>query len=74
MVLNDAGVQNQLSIVADRWKIASAAREPVLFNGPFGMIMPWVSATTSRYLFDGSFVKIRNINLAYSLPAKIYTG
>ncbi|MFC5411133.1 SusC/RagA family TonB-linked outer membrane protein [Larkinella bovis] len=68
IIQNGAGVQNQLSLVADRWKseadpgegkISRAIRNDYAFG--FG-------AGTTKNLFDGSFVRIRNVNLAYSLP------
>lgn len=65
VVLNDAGVQNQLKIVSDRWKSLSnpgngIVQRAIRNDYAFGI------SNTSRYLFDGSFVKIRNINLAYA--------
>ena len=65
VVLNDAGVQNQLVMVADRWKSLSnpgngIVQRAIRNDYAFGI------SNTSRYLFDGSFVKIRNINLSYN--------
>lgn len=65
VVLNDAGVQNQLAIVADRWKSTSypgngIVQRAIRNDYAFGI------SNTSRYLFDGSFIKVRNINLSYS--------
>lgn len=69
-ILNDAGVHNQLAIVANRWK---SATDPG--NGQIPMAVrsdyAYTLSSTSRYLFDGSFVKIRDINLSYLLPQKI---
>ena len=67
VVLNAAGVQNQLAFVANRWKSLTDPGEGVVQRAvrndyAFGI------SNTSRYLFDGSFVKIRNINLAYTFP------
>ncbi len=67
VVLNAAGVQNQLAFVANRWKSLTEPGEGVVQRAirndyAFGI------SNTSRYLFDGSFVKIRNINLAYTFP------
>ena len=69
-MLNDAGVQNQLSFVADRWKSPTSPGNGIVQRAirndyAFGI------SNTSRYLFDGSFVKIRNINLAYSFGKNI---
>jgi hypothetical protein len=68
VVLNDAGVQNQLKMVADRWKSPASPGNGVVQRAirndyAFGI------SNTSRYLFDGSFVKVRNINLAYSFTS-----
>lgn len=65
VVLNAAGVQNQLAFVANRWKSLTDPGDGVVQRAirndyAFGI------SNTSRYLFDGSFVKIRNINLAYT--------
>lgn len=69
--LNGAGVQNQLAIMADRWrsssepgngKISRAIRSDYAFG---------ISAGTTKCLFDGSYVRIRNVNLAYSFPKTI---
>ena len=70
VVLNDAGVQNQLKMVADRWKSPQDPGKGVVQRAirndyAFGI------SYNSRYLFDGSFVKIRNINLSYNLPSSI---
>ncbi|HEX7757704.1 MAG TPA: SusC/RagA family protein, partial [Niabella sp.] len=71
VLLNGAGVQNQLAMVADRWrspedpgagKIARAIRNDYAFG--FG-------ANTTKLLFDGSFIRMRNINLAYTFPAAV---
>ena len=56
VVLNDAGVQNQLSFVADRWKSPASPGNGIVQRAirndyAFGI------SNTSRYLFDGSFVK-----------------
>lgn len=70
VVLNDAGVQNQLKIVADRWKSKTQPGNGIVQRAirndyAFGI------SNTSRYLFDGSFIKIRNINLAYNFSSRL---
>ncbi len=70
VVLNDAGVQNQLAFVADRWKSTSSPGNGIVQRAirndyAFGI------SSTSRYLFDGSFTKIRNINLAYAFNSRL---
>jgi TonB-linked SusC/RagA family outer membrane protein len=72
VVLNDAGVQNQLAFVADRWKSLSDPGKGIVQRAirndyAFGI------SNTSRYLFDGSFTKIRNINLAYAFNGPLIT-
>jgi TonB-linked SusC/RagA family outer membrane protein len=69
--LNGAGVQNQLGILADRWKSptdpgAGTMSRAIRNDYAFGF-----SAGTTKYLFDGSFVRIRNVNLAYALPQTV---
>lgn len=66
--LNGAGVQNQLSVIADRWKSlenpgAGVYSRAIRNDYAFGF-----SAATTKYLFDGSFVRIRSVNLAYAFP------
>ncbi|MGA0559235.1 SusC/RagA family TonB-linked outer membrane protein [Larkinella sp. VNQ87] len=66
--LNGAGVQNQLRVMADRWRSeanpgAGAYSRAIRNDYAFGF-----SAGTTKYLFDGSYVRIRNVNLAYSFP------
>ncbi|RYF98275.1 MAG: TonB-dependent receptor, partial [Chitinophagaceae bacterium] len=68
VVLNNAGVQNQLAFVADRFRSeqqpgAGVVHRAIRNDYALGL------GYSSRFLFDGSFVKIRNVNLAYSLPA-----
>ncbi len=66
--INGAGVQNQLAGLADRWRSlenpgAGQYSRAIRNDYAFGF-----SAVTSKYLFDGSFVRIRNVNLAYAFP------
>ncbi len=67
--LNDAGVQNQLAIVDQRWKSPSDPGNgtmPRAIRNDYAFTL----SSTSRYLFDGSFVKIRDIHLSYLIPSK----
>lgn len=70
--LNNAGVQNQLKIISQRWK---SPAEPG--NGMLSRAIrndyAFTLASSSRYLFDGSFVKIRDINLSYLFPPNVLT-
>lgn len=66
--LNGAGVQNQLAMMADRWKSesdpgAGTMSRAIRNNYAFGF-----SAASSKFLFDGSFTRIRNVNLSYNVP------
>ena len=70
IIMNSAGVQNQLAIVDNRWKSES--------NPGDGLVPRAIRSThaygfssTSRFLFETSYVRIKNINLAYSLPASL---
>jgi len=67
IVLNSAGVQNQLAIVADRWK---SEQEPGNGIVPRAIRNDYARglSSNSRFLFDASFVRIKNINLSYSIP------
>jgi TonB-linked SusC/RagA family outer membrane protein len=67
MILNSAGVQNQLATANDRWKSESdpgAGVQPRAIRNNYANGF----GTSSRFLFDNSFVRIRNINLSYTFP------
>lgn len=70
IVLNSAGVQNQLALANDRWKSES---EPGNGFVPRAIRNDYARglSSSSRYLFDGSFIRIKNLNLAYSLSEKM---
>ncbi len=67
IILNNAGVQNQLALGDKRWKSESdpgdgyqgRAIRNNYANG-FG--------TSSHFLFDASYLRIKNVNLSYRLP------
>ncbi|MDP2335058.1 MAG: TonB-dependent receptor [Bacteroidota bacterium] len=69
-ILNSAGVQNQLSLVDRRWKSE---------NDPGDGFMPrairnnyaYGFSSTSHFLFDSSFTRIKNVNLSYKLPERL---
>ncbi|TXK45734.1 TonB-dependent receptor, partial [Pontibacter qinzhouensis] len=67
IVLNSAGVQNQLALVANRWKSEQEPGDGIVPRAIRNDYARGLSSN-SRYLFDGSFVRIRNINLSYRLP------
>lgn len=69
--LNGAGVQNQLALMDERWKspedpgngeYARAIRNDYAFG---------FSPGSTKFLFDASFVRIKNVNLAYNIPSPI---
>lgn len=70
IVLNSAGVQNQLAIVDRRWKSA---------QDPGDGFMPrairsnhaYAFSSSSHFLFDSSFTRIKNVNLSYKLPGSL---
>ncbi|MEQ8680258.1 MAG: TonB-dependent receptor [Cyclobacteriaceae bacterium] len=70
MILNMAGVQNQLVLSDRRWRSES---DPGDGFQPRAIRSNYANAfgTSSRFLFDASYVRIKNINLAYKLPAAI---
>lgn len=70
IVLNGAGVQNQLAMVADRWRSEDNPGNGVIPRAIRSDHARGISSN-SRYLFDGSFVRIKNINLSYNLPASL---
>ncbi|GAA4799209.1 TonB-dependent receptor [Olivibacter ginsenosidimutans] len=69
--LNGAGVQNQLDLMNDRWR---SPENPG--NGEYARAIRndyalGINAYTTKYLFDASFVRIKNINLSYTLPQSL---
>ncbi|WP_276499485.1 SusC/RagA family TonB-linked outer membrane protein [Pontibacter litorisediminis] len=70
IVLNNAGVQNQLAIAAERWRSPQEPGNGMVPRAIRNDYARGISAN-SRYLFDGSFVRIKNINLAYNLPTSV---
>ena len=68
--LNDAGVQNQLVMIDQRYKSATNTGNgqlPRAIRNDYAFTL----SSSSRYMFDGSFVKIRDINLSYMFPQRI---
>ncbi|GAB2792614.1 TonB-dependent receptor [Rhabdobacter roseus] len=69
--LNGAGVQNQLAMVADRWRSPEEPGAGVISRAIRNDYAFGFSAGTTKYLFDGSFVRIRNVNLSYAFPRTV---
>ncbi|GAB3916983.1 SusC/RagA family TonB-linked outer membrane protein [Larkinella terrae] len=71
--LNGAGVQNQLSVMADRWRSSSAPGAGTYSRAIRNDYAFGFSAGTTKYLFDGSYLRIRNVNLNYAFPQSLVT-
>lgn len=69
--LNDAGVQNQLAAIADRWHSPSNPGAGLYTRAIRNDYAFGFSAGTTKYLFDGSYTRIRDVNLSYSFPANV---
>ncbi|AGA76690.1 TonB-linked outer membrane protein, SusC/RagA family [Echinicola vietnamensis DSM 17526] len=65
IILNAAGVQNQLAVTDERWK---SLDDPGNGFTPRAIRSDYAKgiSSNSRYLFDGSYVRIKNINLSYT--------
>jgi len=69
-VLNSAGVQNQIADISlGRWVSES---QPGDGFQPRAIRSNYANAfgTSSQFLFDSSFTRIRNVNLSYSFPVE----
>ncbi len=69
-ILNVAGVQNQLALVNDRWKSPENPGNgyvPRAIRSDHALGM----AASSRYLFDASYVRIKDITLSYDFPREL---
>lgn len=68
IILNNAGVQNQIADISlGRWVSESNPGEGFVPRAIRNNYALGISAS-SRYLFDSSFTRIRNVNLAYNFP------
>ncbi|MCF6223154.1 MAG: TonB-dependent receptor [Flavobacteriaceae bacterium] len=68
--LNSAGVQNQLAIATQRWRSPTEPGNGVIprsirVNHGRGI------STTSRYVYDASYVRLNNVNLSYRLSDQL---
>jgi hypothetical protein len=66
-LINSAGVQNQLAMVDNRWK-SEADPGDGLIPRAIRSTYAYGFTSSSRFLFDASYIRIKNINLTYSLP------
>lgn len=69
-LLGSNGVQNGLAIQTRRWRSEADPGDGIMprairSNHALGF------GTSSHYLFDNSFTRIRNVNLSYDLPSKL---
>jgi TonB-linked SusC/RagA family outer membrane protein len=69
--LNGAGVQNQLGTMADRWRSESSPGAGLYSRAIRNDYAFGFSAATTKFLFDGSYVRIRNVNLSYAFPQSV---
>lgn len=69
--LNGAGVQNQLATIGDRWRSVDSPGAGLYSRAIRNDYAFGFSAATTKFLFDGSYVRIRNVNLNYALPAAL---
>ena len=59
-----SGRRNMLAEVADRWSPTNASNKVPLYNGYI------TNDVYSRFVEDGSFLRLKNITLGYTLPKK----
>lgn len=69
-LLNTAGVQNQLEMVAKRWKSESDPGDGKIGRAVRNDYALGLSQS-SKYLFDGSYVRIKDITLSYDFPREL---
>lgn len=71
IILNNAGVQNQIADISlNRWvseSVPGAGFQPRAVRNNYALGF----ANSSHFLFDASYIRLKNINLAYSVPASI---
>ncbi|MEL7587301.1 MAG: TonB-dependent receptor [Prolixibacteraceae bacterium] len=66
-ILNSAGVQNQLAMADKRWK-SEADPGDGLIPRAIRSTHAYGFSSSSRFLFDTSYIRIKNINFSYALP------
>lgn len=60
-----SGRRNMLGEVADRWSPTNASNSVPKYNGYI------VNDVYSRFVEDGSFLRLKNVTLGYTLPRKV---
>jgi TonB-linked SusC/RagA family outer membrane protein len=71
-ILNSAGVQNQLIMADRRWRSEDDPGDgfmprAIRSNHAYGF------SSSSHFLFDSSFTRIKSVNISYNLPQKLAT-
>ena len=70
-LLNSAGVQNQLAMVNRRWKSPENPGDGLVPRAIRSSTFYGMESACSRFLFDGSFVRIKDITLSYDFKKNI---
>jgi len=70
-LLNSAGVQNQLQIVDGRWRSEQEQGEGEIARAIRNNYALGFGGSSTKALFDASYVRIKNINLSYNFPSNI---
>jgi hypothetical protein len=71
-ILNSAGVQNQIKI-SQRWRSESEPGDGIMPRAIRNNYALGFGDGNTLLLFDSSFTRIKNINLAYNFPQKLLT-
>ena len=68
--MNLAGVQNQSALINDRWKSSENPGNgfiPRAIRSDYAL----GQSASSRYIFDASYVRIKDITLSYDFPLEM---
>lgn len=68
VIFGITGVQNQLALANNRWRSESQPGDGMTPRSIRNNYAYGFGTGTSRLLFDSSFARIKNINLAYNVP------
>ncbi len=68
---NLLGNQNQLATVKDRWRSESQPGNGTMPRSTFSDANQNAQPYTSRWIEDGSFLRVRNLTLAYQVPSAL---
>ena len=70
VIMNLAGVQNQSALINDRWKSSENPGNgfiPRAIRSDYAL----GQSASSRYIFDASYVRIKDITLSYDFPLEM---